>query len=133
VIEAATGEMGEQAGRGQTWLAQDANQGDVDEAALHDHVDARAREASSDCELAAAVDDEAVGEVVRRHRDGHAITRHDFDVEPAQPATDASKEGVSLIALDAEVTARESFHHATLNLNEIVSCHSMPFRRSLSK
>jgi hypothetical protein len=36
---------------------------------------------------------------------------------------------VSLIALDAEVSTREGLHHATLNLNEIVSCHSIPFRR----
>lgn len=51
-------------------------------------------------------------------------------MKSAKPAADASEERVPLIALDAEVTARESLHYATLNLDEIVSCHSIPFRRS---
>jgi hypothetical protein len=40
---------------------------------------------------------------------------------------------VSLIALDAEVPACERLYDASLNLNEIVSCHSSPFRRILAR
>ncbi len=78
-------------------------------------------------ELAAAVDDEAVREIVRRNGDRHAITGNDLDVKTTQPPADASEERVALIALHAEVTTRERFHHFSLNLDEIVSCHSMPF------
>ena len=78
---------------------------------------------------AAAVDDEAVGEIVRRDCDGHAIAGNHFDVEPPEASTDASEEGVSLITLDTKVSAGQRFDHLALNLNEIVSCHSIPFRR----
>ena len=36
---------------------------------------------------------------------------------------------MALVALYSEMTAGKGFHHLTLNLNEIVSCHSIPFRR----
>lgn len=34
-----------------------------------------------------------------------------------------------LVSLDTEMTTGQSFHDFALNLNEIVSCHSVPFRR----
>ena len=69
-------------------------------------------------------------QVVGRDRDGDPIARDYLDVKAAKPAADAGEERVPLVALDAEVTARKGLHHATLDLNEIVSCHSIPFRRS---
>lgn len=35
---------------------------------------------------------------------------------------------MSLVTLHAKMSAREGFDHTSLNLNEIVSCHSEPFR-----
>src|SRR5262249_15449935 len=80
-------------------------------------------------QLAAAVDDEAVCEVVRRDGDRHAITGNHFDEEPTEPPTNSGEKRVALIALHAEVPAGERLHDFALNLNEIVSCHSRPFRR----
>ena len=74
--------------------------------------------------LAAAVDDEAVREIVRRNSDRHAITRDDLDVEPAKAAADPSEERVALVALDPEMPTSERLDYLTLNLNQIVSCHS---------
>jgi hypothetical protein len=36
---------------------------------------------------------------------------------------------MALITLHPEVPTSEGFHYASLNLDEIVSCHSEPFRR----
>ena len=72
-----------------------------------------------------------MGQVVRRDRNRYAITGHDLDVEAAKTAADAGEEGVTLVALDAEMSAGERFHHFALNLDQIVSCHSMtslPYR-----
>jgi hypothetical protein len=80
-------------------------------------------------QLAAAVDDEPVGEVVWRDSDRYPIARYDFDVKPSQATTNASEKGVPLVALNAKMATGQGFNHLTLNLNEIVSCHSKPFCR----
>lgn len=80
-------------------------------------------------ELAAAVHDEAVGEIVRRYGDRYAIAGNDFDMEASESSADARKKRVPLVALYAEVPASESLYHFSLNLNEIVACHSTPFCR----
>lgn len=79
--------------------------------------------------LAAAVDDESVGQIVGGNGNGNAVAGNHFDVETPKTSADAGEKRVALVALHPKVPASESFHHASLNLDEIVSCHSEPFRR----
>jgi len=70
-----------------------------------------------------------VRQVIGRDGDRHPVTWYHLDVEASQASTDTGEERVALVALDSEMTARERLDYASLNLNEIVSCHSKPFRR----
>ncbi len=78
---------------------------------------------------AATVYDESVGQIIRRHGDGDAVTGNDFDVEPTKPPAYASEKCVALVALHAEVPTGQCLDHLALDLDEIVSCHSIPFCR----
>ena len=50
-------------------------------------------------------------------------------MESPKPAADAGEKRMSLVTLHPKMSAREGFDHAPLNLDEIVSCHSEPFRQ----
>jgi hypothetical protein len=50
-------------------------------------------------------------------------------VEPPKAPADAGEKRVALVTLHPKMSPGESFNHASLNLDEIVSCHSEPFRR----
>lgn len=96
-----------------------------DEPARHDRSIPESSRSSRLRYSAAAVDDEAVRQVVGGNRDRDAISGNHFDVKATQPATDTGEERVALVALDAKVSTRERFNHFALNLDQIVSCHSM--------
>lgn len=74
-------------------------------------------------QLTASVDDKPVGKIVGGYCDGDAIAWNHFDVKAPKPAADAGEERVPLISLHPKMSACEGLDHASLNLDEIVSCH----------
>jgi NAD+ synthase (glutamine-hydrolysing) len=70
---------------------------------------------------AAAEDDQAVGRIVGRDGDRHAITGNDADVVAAHAAADLGEELHAVVALHAVVSAGERLGDGPLDLDEIVA------------
>src|SRR5580698_8012780 len=73
--------------------------------------------------LAAAVDDAALREVVRRHFDGDRIPGEDADVVLAHFARNMSGHDVAVLELYAESGVGQSLDDLTLHLNRIFFRH----------
>ena len=79
--------------------------------------------------LACAEGDDAPDRIVRRHADGHAISRNDLDAEAAHAAAELGEHFVAGVALHAVKTATVNRHHGALHVDEIVLAQtaSSPF------
>jgi hypothetical protein len=70
--------------------------------------------------LAGAEGNDAPDRIVRRHADGHAISRDYLDAEAAHSAAELGEDFVAGIALHAVKPAAVNCHHCALHVNEIV-------------
>src|SRR5580698_7725534 len=74
--------------------------------------------------LACAEGDDAPDRIVRRHADGHAISRNDLDAEAAHSAAELGKHLVASVALHAVEPAAVNRHDRALHVNEIILAQS---------
>jgi hypothetical protein len=58
--------------------------------------------------------------IVRRHADGHAISRDNFDAEAAHSAAELGEHFMARVALNPVKTAAMNGHYRTLHIDEIV-------------
>ena len=85
----------------------------------------RTREARHRRASGVAIDDQTVGWIVRRDGNGHLVARNDLDVVAPHPTADLGGELLSLLRLDAEQPASHDFFDRALDLNQIVSRHTV--------
>ena len=72
--------------------------------------------AARERELAFAVDDPALGQIVRREFDANSIARHDADEVLTHSSRDVGHDNVSTFDLHAEPRVREGLGNGTLDL-----------------
>ena len=70
--------------------------------------------------LAGAEGNDAPDRIVRRHADGHAISRNYLDAEAAHSAAELGEDFVAGIALHAVKPAAVNRYHGALHINEVV-------------
>ena len=70
--------------------------------------------------LACAEGDDAPDRIVRRHADGHAISRNDLDSEAAHSAAELGEYFVTGVALHTVKPAAVNCDDCALHVNEIV-------------
>ena len=76
--------------------------------------------------LSAAVDDAALGQVVRRHLDGDLVAGEDADVVLAHLSGDVRGHDVTGLQLHAESSVRQSLDDFAFHLNRIFFRHPLP-------
>ena len=74
--------------------------------------------------LAGAEGNDAPDRIVRRHADGHAISRDYLDAEAAHSAAELGEDFMAGIALHAVKPAAVNRHDCALHVNEIVLAQS---------
>ena len=79
--------------------------------------------------LASPEGDDAPDGIVRRHADGHAISRDNLDAKAAHAAAELGEHFVAGVALHAVKPSTMNRHDRTLHVNEIVLAQtaSIPF------
>ena len=70
--------------------------------------------------LAGAEGDDAADWIVRRHADGHAISRNNFDTKAAHAAAELGEHLVAGIALDPVEPTAVNGDHGSLHVYEII-------------
>ena len=70
--------------------------------------------------LARAEGNDAPDGIVRRHADGHAISRNNFYAEAAHSAAELSQHFVACVALDAIKAARMHGDYGSLHVYQVV-------------
>ena len=64
--------------------------------------------------LPLAVDDETAGRIIRRDRNGHSIAKNNSDAKATSTTRKLSQDLVSVLALDAKVSALADVNHFAL-------------------
>ena len=70
--------------------------------------------------LACAERDDAPDRIVRRHADGHSISRDDFDAKASHATAELGQHFVAGVALNPVKATAVNGHYRTLHVDEIV-------------